>query len=77
MLFNSAEFIFGFFPMTVLVFFGLVRWSRSAGTAATRRLRLGRYAGNSTRHAASGRRLARRGGRAGPLVVSSTQRFLV
>jgi alginate O-acetyltransferase complex protein AlgI len=33
MLFNSVEFIFGFFPVTVLVFFGLARWSHSAAAA--------------------------------------------
>ena len=30
MLFNSAEFIFGFLPVTVLVFFCLARWSHAA-----------------------------------------------
>jgi alginate O-acetyltransferase complex protein AlgI len=33
MLFNSAEFIFAFFPVTVLVFFGLARWSHPAAAA--------------------------------------------
>jgi alginate O-acetyltransferase complex protein AlgI len=33
MLFNSVEFIFGFFPVTVLVFFGLARWSHAAAAA--------------------------------------------
>jgi alginate O-acetyltransferase complex protein AlgI len=33
MLFNSVEFIFGFFPVAVLVFFGLARWSHPAAAA--------------------------------------------
>jgi alginate O-acetyltransferase complex protein AlgI len=33
MLFNSVEFIFGFLPVTVLVFFGLARWSHPAAAA--------------------------------------------
>src|ERR1700719_1352891 len=33
MLFNSFEFIFGFFPITVAVFFCLARWSHPAAAA--------------------------------------------
>src|SRR5947207_1134756 len=33
MLFNSVEFIFGFLPLTALVFFGLARWSHPAAAA--------------------------------------------
>jgi alginate O-acetyltransferase complex protein AlgI len=33
MLFNSVEFIFGFLPVTALVFFGLARWSHAAAAA--------------------------------------------
>ena len=33
MLFNSVEFIFGFLPVTALVFFGLARWSHPAAAA--------------------------------------------
>jgi alginate O-acetyltransferase complex protein AlgI len=33
MLFNSVEFIFGFFPIVLLVFLGIARWSRSAAAA--------------------------------------------
>jgi len=33
MLFNSVEFIFGFLPVTALVFFGIARWSHPAAAA--------------------------------------------
>ena len=33
MLFNSVEFIFGFLPVTALIFFGLARWSHPAAAA--------------------------------------------
>lgn len=33
MLFNSVEFIFGFFPVAALVFFGIARWSHPAAAA--------------------------------------------
>ena len=33
MLFNSVEFIFGFFPIAALVFFGIARWSHPAAAA--------------------------------------------
>src|SRR3981189_1879909 len=33
MLFNSVEFIFGFLPLTALVFFGVARWNHLAAAA--------------------------------------------